>query len=1000
MHERRVRVFRALPLLCVLLLASLTPASAVDADRKISQFGHTAWRIRDGIFNSTANAITQTTDGYLWIGTENGLVRFDGVRFVPWKPPAGQQLDDRIFSLRATRDGTLWIGTGRGLSFLKNGNVVNVEVGSRINSIVEDPAGNGVWIVRTRPREANGPLCHVTGRTMRCYGKDKGILFDSAAHLTRGPDDSFWFGGRNGLVHWVAGNVTHFFREELAKHEGLYGVGAIATESDGSTWISVEQAPGTPAALRQFSKGQWITHPLPRAGDHELDVTSLFIDREHTVWIGTGGDGLYRLHGGQFDRFAAADGLSGDDIGRMHQDHEGNVWVATSQGIDVFRNARVVSYSVREGLTADSVSSIVASADGKVWIGNVGALDVMQNGKLTAIRKEQGFPGRTISALFSDHAGRLWIGIDRGLFVYDGKRFLPITKPDGTRTGLVMVMTEDVDRNMWIQSSDHLFRARDLKIEETVENVPGAFSLAPDPKGGIWIGQPNATVSKFAHGKIEHFPPPANREDGSVLGLVVDPDSSVWAAVQTGLVRLVGKERRLLGLENGLPCRGIYALQDDDQRGLWLYTQCGVVSIARSELDKWWARPDTVVKLRTFDLLDGAQPGMSTFTPAVTRSPDGRIWFANDRIVQMVDPARLERNSKPPAVHIERVVADRRSHAPQANLRLPALTRDIEIDYTALSFTSPQKVRFRYKLENRDTDWQYPETRRQAFYSDLPPGNYTFRVIACNNDGVWNEAGASLQFNVAAAWYQTNWFRALAVIAALLLIWVLYRLRLRQIARSISARFDERLAERTRIARELHDTLLQTIQASKMVANEVLTRSDDPVQTRRGIERLSGWLDQAVQEGRAALNSLRTSTTQENDLARAFRQVAENCEKPDSMEISLSVVGSARDMHPIVRDEIYRIGYEAIRNACTHSNATKLDIELRYEKELTLRVRDNGVGMAADTVESGKDGHYGLPGMRERADHIGATFTIVSASSGTEVTVIIPESVVFLKRSQ
>lgn len=999
MHERRVHALRALPLLCVLLLASLTPAHAVDADRKISQFGHTAWRIRDGIFNSTANAITQTTDGYLWIGTENGLVRFDGVRFVPWKP-AGQQLDDRIFSLSATRDGALWIGTGRGLALLKNGNIVDMKIDARVNAIVEDPAGNGVWIARSRVREEKGPICHVTETSSRCYGRESGIVFDTAAQIARGHDGSFWFGGRYALAHLATSTVTQYFEQELAKNEGLYGVGAIATSSDGSVWVSVEQPPGTPSTLRQFVKGQWITHPLPRVGDHELDVTSLFVDREQTVWIGTAGDGLYRLHGGQIDQFSAADGLSGDDIGRMHQDHEGNVWVATSQGIDVFRNSRVVSYSVREGLSADSVSSIVASADGKVWIGNVGALDVMQNGKLTAIRKEQGFPGRTISGLYSDHAGRLWIGIDQSLYVYDGQRFLPITKPDGTRLGLVTSMTEDVDRNMWIQTANQIYRARDLIIVETPENFPIAYNLTPDPKGGIWLGQRNATFSKYADGKMEHFPPPANRKDGSVLGLVVDPDGSVWAAVQTGLVRLVGKERRFLGSENGIPCRGIYALQDDNQRGLWLYTQCGVVSIARSELDKWWARPDTVVKLRTFDLLDGAQPGMSTFSPSVTKTPDGRIWFANDRIVQMVDPTRLERNSSRPAVHIERVVADRRSYAPQQNLRLPALTRDLEINYTALSFVNPQKVRFRYKLENRDTDWQDPETRRQAFYSDLPPGNYTFRVIACNNDGVWNEAGASLQFNVAAAWYQTNWFRALAVIAALLLIWILYRLRLRQIARSISARFDERLAERTRIARELHDTLLQTIQASKMIANGVLARPDDPVHTRSAIERLSGWLDQAVQEGRAALNSLRTSTTQENDLARAFRQVADNCEKPDSMEISLSVVGSARDMHPIVRDEIYRIGYEAIRNACTHSNATKLDIELRYEKELTLRVRDNGVGMATNIVEGGKDGHYGLPGMRERADHIGATFTIASTSSGTELTVVIPEHVVFLKRSQ
>jgi signal transduction histidine kinase len=313
---------------------------------------------------------------------------------------------------------------------------------------------------------------------------------------------------------------------------------------------------------------------------------------------------------------------------------------------------------------------------------------------------------------------------------------------------------------------------------------------------------------------------------------------------------------------------------------------------------------------------------------------------------------------------------------------------------------APQKVRFRYKLEGHDTDWQDPGTRRQAFYSDLRPGNYRFRVIACNNDGVWNEEGATLGFSIAPAWFQTTWFLVACVVIGAVVAWVIYRLRERQIARAISSRFDERLAERTRMARELHDTFLQTIQGSKLVADDALDPSTDLIRMRHAMEQLSVWLEQAMREGRAALNSLRTTTTQKNDLAEAFRRATDNGFMPGSMQATLSVVGEARNMHPIVRDEIYRIGYEAIRNAYKHSQASRLDVELRYTHDLVLRVRDNGVGIDPSTAALGKDGHFGLPGMRERTARIGATLTMVSsANSGTQITVVIPGGIVFQKES-
>jgi signal transduction histidine kinase len=310
----------------------------------------------------------------------------------------------------------------------------------------------------------------------------------------------------------------------------------------------------------------------------------------------------------------------------------------------------------------------------------------------------------------------------------------------------------------------------------------------------------------------------------------------------------------------------------------------------------------------------------------------------------------------------------------------------------------PQKVHFRYMLEGHDAGWEEPGTRRQAFYSDLSPGTYRFRVVACNGDGIWNETGATLAFSVAPAWYQATWFRFLCSATAIFVVWVLYRLRVRKIARAISARFDERLAERTRLARELHDTFLQTIQGSKMVADDALEQSADPVRMRRAMERLSVWLGQATEEGRAALNSLRTSTTERNDLAEALQRATEDDLVPSAMTVTFSVVGEAREMHPIVRDEVYRIGYEAIRNAAMHSRASRLEVELKYAQDLMIRVSDNGIGIDPAVADQGKDGHFGLQGMRERAARIGGKLTLVSsATSATEITLVVPGGIVFRK---
>jgi signal transduction histidine kinase len=384
--------------------------------------------------------------------------------------------------------------------------------------------------------------------------------------------------------------------------------------------------------------------------------------------------------------------------------------------------------------------------------------------------------------------------------------------------------------------------------------------------------------------------------------------------------------------------------------------------------------------------------------PSVVEADDGRLWFATIRGIAWLDPVALDKayNSTPPSVIVNSLVSNGKAHSNFRGLVLPPHTGRIQIDYTALSLAIPERVLFRYKLEGADSDWQDAGTRREAFYTNLRPGHYRFRVIACNNDGVWNNVGSDVQFAITAAWYQTTWFYALCAASVLVITWALYQLRLRQIARAMSARFDERLSERTRIARDLHDTFLQTIQGSKLVADSALRQAPDSARMRGALEQLSVWLGRATEEGRAALNSLRTSTTEKNDLAAAFQRAIEECRIATSMEASFSVVGEVSEMHPIVRDEVYRIGYEATRNACVHSQATRLQVELTYAEDLVLRVRDNGVGIDPAIVNEGKDGHFGLQGMRERALRIMAKLTVeTSTVSGTEIKLVVPGSIIY-----
>jgi signal transduction histidine kinase len=534
----------------------------------------------------------------------------------------------------------------------------------------------------------------------------------------------------------------------------------------------------------------------------------------------------------------------------------------------------------------------------------------------------------------------------------------------------------------------------------------------------LWIGFFLGGIAYFSHGEVRASYTAANGLGaGRISDFRFDDDGTLWISTEGGLSRLRNNRVATLTSKNGLPCDTVHWAMEDDDRSFWLYTACGLVRIARSELDAWAADAETKqsavrpIRVTVFDSSNGVRSlaDAGHYHPLLAKTPDGKLWFLLWDGVSVIDPHHIPLNKLPPPVHIEQIAANHKSYLvtsdANGNVRLPPLIRDLQIDYTALSFVAPEKVQFRYKLEGWDRDWQDVGNRRQAFYSNLPPRNYRFRVMACNNSGVWNEAGTFLDFSIAPAYYQTWWFCSLCVATFLGLLAAAYQLRLRQVAQQFNMRLEGRVAERTRIARDLHDTLLQSFQGVLLKFHAVsYMMRDRPDEAEKTLEAVINQARQAITEGRDAVQGLRSSALAGNELARAISMFGDEltAHQGDNHcpEFLVHVEGTPRDLAPILRDDVYRIAGEAVRNAFRHAHAARIEVEIRYDpRQLRLRVRDNGKGIDPKVLEAGaRAGHYGLPGMYERAKLVGGKLAVWSElDSGTETELTIPAAIAYAK---
>lgn len=987
-----------------MLLACCSSVFALDPSLDVSQYAHASWKISDGFSKGAILSIAQTPDGYLWLGTEFGLLRFDGVRSVPWQPPPDQLLPaNTITSLAAARDGTLWIGTTKGLVSWKGGQLTQYAelAGQIVFKLLEDREGS-IWAGGFGLPA--GKLCKIQNGHVECFGEDKS-LGPGVLGLHEDAKGNLWIGVRDGLWRW---------KPDPPKFYSLPGeVSGLADARDGALLI------GTNNGIKQLVNEKIEEYPSPTAG-RPFQARRLLRDLDGGIWIGTSDRGVLHVHHGRTDDFAKSNGLSGDDVTSLFEDREGNIWVATRDGLDRFREFAVATVSVNQGLLDDQVWSVLAARDGSVWLGTRNGLSRWSNGQITipgtgSNKRDRKLNGLAPTSLFQDSGGRIWVATQEGFGYLENDRFV---SSKGVPGGTVHAIAEDKQGGLWIANQEvgllHLIGGNKVQQNpwSTLGHKDPATALVADPiHGGLWIGFFLGGVAYAKDGQVHASYATANGlGEGRVNSLYVDTNNTIWAATEGGLSRLKDGHIATLTGKNGLPCDSVHSMIEDDTRSVWLSTACGLVVIARSEVDAWAAAMDQnkdvtrTIRVSVFDSSDGvrSRPLAGGYTPLVAKSSDGKLWFsASGGFV--VDPHHLPFNKLPPPVHVEQLIANRQAYEPTSNsserLRLPPLIRDLEIDYAALSLVAPDKILFRYRLEGHDKDWQEAGNRRQAFYTDLPPGSYRFRVMACNNSGVWNESGTFLDFVIAPTYYQTTWFRASCVVVFLLVLGALYQLRLRQVARQVRMRMEERLEERERIARDLHDTLLQSVQGLILKFHVVTKQIPADAPAHLALQKTLDHADEVLAEGRDSLRNLRATTIPFGGLPAALQRVAE--ETPGNGASFKTVVeGVVLELHPVVREEAFNIGREAVINALTHSEGRHVEVEIAYDtRQFRLRVRDDGRGIDQQILsDGGRPDHWGLQGMRERSQTIGAQLKIWSRpETGTEVELLVPGATAYKK---
>jgi len=978
---RRLRHF----LSAILAVLSLVPSAfALSPDLRITQLYHTAWTAKDGA-PTGVESLAQTSDGYLWISSAAGLFRFDGVRFERIDTVGGQHLPStNVMSLLAPRSGGLWVGYRfGGASFIEGGKVTNYGPreglpGGTVTRMVQDHAGV-IW--------AN------TGRGLKRFDgslwEDAGETFNLPSEFVRTLSVA-----RDGTLWIVVGRTLMF----LHPGQTVFSATDVQTSEeeadfvetpDGTLWL-------TDAALGAHAVDgkDWITLRDPKHGP----LWGKLVDRDGTLWTSSPA-GIHRVQhvatDSPRDMFSNLHGLTAPYANAFLEDREGNVWIGTAAGVDRFRESRLTRLELPYGANG---FAIAAGDAGQLLVGidfNPGAFKVTA----PAFAAVQG--PQFITCVYRDDDGDVWYG-GRGIVWHaSGSKLVALQVPaDRANANYypIQAITKDRAGRLWVSVvRGGVFYYADDKWTR-VDDPP--LTMSSDASSRVWLGYPGSRIKVI--GPEPNSVLDLSLDDGLDIGnvmAILPHGADTWIGGELGLARFDGNKFHAVTQSGGRQLPSVSGIAATAEGDLWLSSTAGAIKLAADEVQLLTSQPDYSVTVELFDFLDGmpGTPNAIRPLPSIAITSDGRLWFATTNGVVWIDPHHQRQNTLAPNVDVQTIVADGRAYEPRAGVRLPIKARNVQISYTALSLSIPERVHFRYQL-GANEPWQDAGSRRTAYFTDLGPGNYAFRVIAANNDGVWNNVGATLEFAIPPAFYQTKWFYALCALALIAALVFAYRVRVRQVAAHVRDRLEGQLAERERIARDLHDTLLQGMQGLIWRFQAASDRIPPGEPARQLLEQSLDRADKLLEESRDKVKDLRPMSGAVADLAQALAAEGEQLTKLHSAQFRVSVQGAPRDLHPIVREEGFLIGREALANAFNHSAAANIEAEVTYgEHALQIRIRDDGRGISETVLDAGgRPGHFGLLGMRERAKQLGANIEVWSKpGAGTEIDVRVPAEVAY-----
>ena len=994
----KCRVRRLLPgLMLIMPMMVHVRAALADSYRSFAELQHTAWSLSQGA-PPRITAIAQTPDGYLWLGSATGLYRFDGVSFEAISDsPSDRPHSDYIYSLLVTRSGELWVGYRfGGAAVLRNGIPQPVALdrsAAGVGQMVQDRSG-AIWI---RRRQTQHELLRYAEGSWEVIGAEWGLAGEAVGELFLASDGVLWLTNRTSVQFLRPG--THRFQSTGEHIDGQSA--ALFEDSGGTIWIVDRQGA---RRLPDYLHGAHAAAPPSTPQDDGLRPYNALIASDGAFWGTDGSHGVFRFDPGnasssqvtrgQMETFDITNGLTSESASSIFQDREHNIWVGTNAGLDQFRPKLLVTEN-RFSAPAGSFFSTAADDEGTVYVSSLSGTFRIP-------------PYREPEPILPDVKNPVDIckGYKRGIWAVTESEVARWQDGDASHfapPGVDMIdfrgCAEDINGTFWNASGPYGLQSMNngrwtrVGVAELASDGGMFENVEPDAQGGVSFILTNRGIFGLDNGHFKILTTFKDMGIGLVHGLS-QQGRDLLVSGQYGLARIRDGMVKSLRSDRNAWLKATVGVVETKQGGTWIVTSAGLFSLPTTEFNAALDAPERALKPTRYDSADGlpAWTGQSGSEHAAVEGGDGRIWVDTGEHIVYIDPAHLPHNPLPPPVEITSIVADGRRYRAGDEVTLPQGAANLQLFYTALSLTIPERVQFKYRLLGYDRDWVEAGGRREAFYTNLPPARYSFQVIAANNDGIWNQHGASISFEVPPTFLQSRLFLMLCTVAFVLISWVIYATRVHQISQRMRAQLEVRLAERERIARELHDTILQGFHGLLLRFQAVANRIPCGEQERHLIERELDQAEAVLVEGRRRIQELRTNSDSV-ELANLLTQEAEAARIGTTLSTSVAVRGEPRTLHPLVQEELARIGQEAIRNVVLHANATELEVCIDYrQRGLSVSFGDNGIGIEPAILARGSsERRFGLPGIRERTRRIQGKFEISSSpGSGTRIQIEVP----------